>query len=137
MKHLKALLIDPWQKKIHELADVPADIRAWHELLHCDCLDRAEVSRNPQETRAIDIWVDDEGFMRDQPAPTFRVRGYANPLCGYGLVLGANLVNGESIDAPLGKERMEQLILWEKWERRLDPANYFAELTRVPSWEHV
>jgi hypothetical protein len=133
---MKALLIDPYQRKIHQL-DIDDSIHAWHEALHCDCVDRAEIYRNPQGTRALDIWVDDEGLIKEPVPPTFKVKGREYPLAGYGLVLGANLKNGKSIEVTLGPEDIAPLILWEQWERRLDPQDYFEELTRVLSWEKV
>jgi hypothetical protein len=133
---MKALLIDPYQRKIHEI-QISHDLKAWYEVLECDCVDRAEIQRNPQGTRAIDIWVDDTGLIDEPVKPTFRLRGREYPLAGYGLVLGANLTNGKSIDCPLCAEKLAPAIMWEEWESRLNPADYFAQLTRVPSWENV
>jgi hypothetical protein len=135
---MKALLIDPYQRKIHEI-QISKDLSAWHAMLECDYVDRVEVSRNKAGTRALDVWIDDEGLMKEPVAPLFKVRGCENPLAGYGLVLGADLTNGKSIDCPLTLtvERLRQNIAFEPWEKRLDPRDYFAQLTRVPSWEAV
>jgi hypothetical protein len=134
---MKAFLIDPYQRKIHPL-DIDSDLSVWHQLLKCDCVDRAEIHRNASNTRAVDVWVDDEGLLKEPVPPTFKVRGYPNPLAGYGLLLGANLTSGRSIAAPYASAaEIAPLIMWERWERRLNPDDYFEELTRVPSWEHV
>jgi len=131
---MKALLIDPWQRTIHQL-QVGASLDAWHQVLQCGCVDRLRIHRNPQGTRAVDVWVDDEGMLRHPVPPCFAVKGYLNSLAGYGLVLGANLTNGKSIDCNLGPENIGPLISFERWEERLNPADYFEQLTRVPSWE--
>jgi hypothetical protein len=44
----------------------------------------------------------------------FKVRGYANPLAGYGLVLGANLTNGKSIDCTFCAEKISPQIRFER-----------------------
>jgi hypothetical protein len=131
---MKALLIDPYQKKIHAL-DIANELSAWYKLLDCHCVDRAEIAR--LGSRAIDIWVDDNGLQYEPVPPLFKVSGYPNPLAGYGLVLGANLNTGESLDCPVSKEHFAPKIRFEQWEKRLDPADYFEQLTRVPSWEIV
>jgi hypothetical protein len=133
---MKALLIDPYQRKIHQL-DIESDLQAWYKVLRCDCVDRAEVCRNPQNTLALDIWVDDEGFQREPIPPTFKLRGYPNALAGYGLMLCANLANGKSTPCNFSAEQIKAAIAWENWEERLDPEDYLEELTRVPSWELV
>jgi hypothetical protein len=133
---MKALLIDPYQKKIHEV-EVSNDLQSWYDLLRCELVDRVEVHRNPQGDRAIDVWIDDEGLLREPTPPMFKVHGYPQPLAGYGLVLSANLATGESISCTLGASHLSGWISWEPWERRLNPQGYFEELTRVPSWEKV
>jgi hypothetical protein len=133
---MKALLIDPYQRKIHEV-QISKDLRAWHAMLECDCVDKVELHRNKAGTRALDVWIDDEGLIKEPVAPLFKLAGYDSPLAGYGLVLGANLNTGESLDCPIAVEQLGPNLKFEPWEKRLDPADYFAQLTRVPSWEAV
>jgi hypothetical protein len=48
-------------------------------------------------------------------------------------MLGANLATGESTDCPTCAAKLDFEILWEPWEKRLNPADYLEELTRVPT----
>ena len=58
-------------------------------------------------------------------------------LCGYGLVLECD-DEGNSCEVTFHRDwfaKSEGGIVWEPWEQRLDPFDYFAQLTRVPRWE--
>jgi hypothetical protein len=129
---LKAYLIDPFQRRVHTL-DIGHDLHAWYEALMCQCLDVAHVGQAPNG-HAIDVWVDDEGLLRNEPWPLFQLSTHT--LCGYGLVLESD-AEGESQGVTIPLTWFVDKLRFEPWEKRLDPADYFAELTRVPSWEHV
>ena len=129
---MKAYLIDPFQKKIHDL-DITRDLQAWYEALRCDNVDCVCIGHLPNG-RTVDVWVDDEGLLADEPRPFFKI-GLAQ-LCGYGLVLESDK-QGESQGVSFSKSYFSGKLFFESWEKRLDPEKYFEELTRVPSWEHV
>lgn len=131
---MKALLLDPWQRRIHRI-QVDHSLAAWCRILGCKSVKRLEIHRNIQGTRAVDIWVDDEGLMKEPMPPTFKVRAYPQALAGYGLVLGANLKTDESIDCPMGKDHFEVYIAWEPWEKRLKVEDYFEQLSAIHDWE--
>jgi hypothetical protein len=134
---LRALLIDPWQRRIHEIQIGPT-LASWYKALGCTCVGRVEIHRNPQGTRAVDVWTDDVGLLREPVPPRFQVqladRGNA-VRAGCGLVLNANLQNRESIDCTFCAERLKPLIRWEHWEKRLDVRDYFEQLSKIPQWE--
>lgn len=100
-------------------------IEAWHKLLDCDCLDVAHVEEG------LDIWVDDYGLSREPDIyPMFQWRGYAENLAGYGLMLCHNM-QGESTSVSLEAIPAEAMLKWEEWERRLNPEDYFDQLSRI------
>jgi hypothetical protein len=78
---VKTLLIDPYQRKIHEIK-ISKDRAAWYAMLDCDCIDRVEFMRNADGSRALDIWVDGEGLLKEPVPPCFKLRGHKNPLAG-------------------------------------------------------
>jgi hypothetical protein len=136
---LNALLIDPWQRRIFRLR-VPADLDTWYKLLDCTCVDRYVLARDRQHQRELDLWIDDDGLLKEPPAARFLLAN--DPAAkdravftGYALVLEADTSTGDSISCNLAPADLATRIEWEDWEARLDPADYFAQLTRVPDWE--
>jgi len=129
---LKALLIDPFQRRVHTL-EIEHSLRAWYEALMCQCVDVVCVGRT-EAGRRVDVWVDDEGLLRQPCWPCFKI-GKAE-LCGYGLVLECD-GGGESQGVTFGPEWLVGKLAFEVWEKRLNPADYFSQLTRVPAWEKV
>jgi len=129
MKKLTGYLIDPFQRKVHEI-ETTDDILDWHKLLDCDTLDVARVEQS------VDIWVDDNGLLREPYYPLFYYLGYQNPLCGYALALSSN-AEGESISLKLPAGYFQAKIHFEEWEKRLDPNNYFDQMSRVYPVLHI
>lgn len=127
---LRGLLIDPFQRKVHWV-NVQNDINDWHRLMDCQTLDVVQLD-HPQDT---DIWVDDEGLLREPPYPFFKWAGYNENLCGYGLVLCHN--GPESTSVRISPDEAASLIQWEPWESRLPPEPYFDQLSRLylDRWE--
>jgi hypothetical protein len=129
---VKAYLIDPFQRKVHDV-DSGKDVVSRYALLRCELVDVVSVGR-AANGRRIDIWVDDEGLIVDEPRPLFKIG--QSTLCGYGLVLESDS-EGRSQCVTFPKSYFYGKIFFEPWEKRLDPAKYLDEMTRVPSWEHV
>jgi hypothetical protein len=129
---VKAYLIDPFQRKLHDL-EVGHDLGEWYRALRCDCVDVVHVGQ-ASNGHAVDIWVDDEGLLRSEPWPLFKIG--RSTLAGYGLVLESDN-QGQSRGVTFPKSYFNGRIFFESWEQRLDPAKYLDEMTRVPSWEHV
>jgi hypothetical protein len=121
-KQLRGFLINPWQRRITEV-QVDHDIQAWHKLVHCDCLDVCHIARCAG--KSIDIWLDDNGYLKNPCAPRFAVSGYPEPLCGYGLVLASTPHDGNTVSVPkclsLEMFKQQQHLVYERWEDRIDP----------------
>ncbi len=50
-------------------------------------------------------------------------------MSGYGLVLSADVGKGKWLSCRRSATKFSSMIWWERWEHRLDPADYFGELT--------
>jgi hypothetical protein len=124
---LRGLLIDPYQKQIHEVS-TKCDINAWHKLLDCDILDVARAG--DYKGQPIDIWVDDEGLLHEPQPPLFRWKNYPTTLAGYGLILSSNH-EGDSISTNIDRWDLGKFIQFEDWERRLKVDEYFDQLSRI------
>ena len=131
MKKLRALLIDPFQRRVHELA-VSKDLSEWHKLLDCDFMDRVAIGL--VNNQPVDIWVNESGLVTEPFYPIWNWVGipriYPNPICGYGLMLSHD-AGGESTPTDLRAEFVMAQVVFEPWEGRLDPETYFDQLTRI------
>jgi len=76
-----------------------------------------------------DMWVDDEGLLREPRYPMFRWEWYHQPLAGYGLINAS--VGPETVATQMPAEFVQEHIYWEPWEKRLDPKDYFEQLSRL------
>lgn len=125
MKLLRGILINPWKKEISEV-QVEHDLHAWYKLLRCDCLCAARIG-TIQGKLSLDVWLDDNGLLQEPVPPRFKVEGYPEPLCGYGLVLCSNS-GGETVSLP--KMLTHEVFLltqkpgFEQWEKRMEPIDY-------------
>lgn len=126
---MRGLLIDPFQRKVHEI-EVGNHIEDWHKWCDCELFDVARLGKIGTPGLEYDIWVDDEGLLREPNYPHFQWLRYYNELAGYGLLLCSNS-SGESISTDLPLEIAQRAIVWEQWERRLDPKDYFEQLSRI------
>ena len=91
---IKGFLIDPAKRKIRPVTFDNSSLDNIYKLIRAQCFDIATVSYDPRVT----IFVDDNGvFFKNKFV--FKHSGYAQPLCGYGLVTGTD-ESGETVDAP-------------------------------------
>lgn len=127
MENLRTLLIDPFQKRLHEI-ELSPHIQDWHKWCDCEAFDYAYCGTH--EGQRQDIWVDDNGLNRHPMYPTFKWRDRDLPLVGYGLLLGTT-PGGDSVSTILSIEYVLSLIAWEQWEVRLNPADWFDQLSRI------
>lgn len=127
MNTIRALLIDPFQKRVHEI-QVGDHIKDWHKWCDCQLFDHAYIGTHQGQRQ--DIWVDDEGLNRYPMYPTFKWTDRQDPLIGYGLLL-ATTADGESVSTRMPIEHALAHIQWEKWEDRLKPEDFFDQLTRL------
>lgn len=128
MKKLTGYLIDPFQRRFHEI-ETTDKLDDWHKLLDCEVIDLARVEQG------IDIWIDDEGLMREPHYPLFSYLGFGNPLCGYGLALSSNGPESISLERPPGF--FQTKIQFEDWENRLRQEDYFDQMSRVYPVRHI
>lgn len=124
---LTSFLVDPFQKRVHPI-EIENDIHAWHKILECDCFDHAVLGE--YGGCPIDVFVDDEGLLREPNYPHWYWLGYHNELCGYGLINSSNS-QGESISSNLNLQYCMAHAHFEDWEERLDPEKYLDQMTRI------
>jgi hypothetical protein len=131
--HIWGWFVDPYQRKVHNLL-VPKELKAWYQALEADCLDMGRLNTRING-RFIDVWVDDCGQMRKPPLVTFSLEG--RMFYGYALIFEGDSA-GETCSASFDSDfliKMLCLTFDPAWEKRLQVANYFPQLTRVVEWE--
>lgn len=101
---MKAILIDVVNHQI-SLVDVSNNIKDIYKHLNCDMFECVDIDH--QNT----IYVDEEGLLKlDERSKFFRYKGYPQPICGNGLVLGINHHTGDSIDCSLSVEDIKSKV---------------------------
>ena len=124
---LRALLVDPFQHKIHEV-NLDPGIQNWYKLCDCDCFDHCYLGTFAGARH--DAFVDDEGLLKEPTYPLWHWHNYPNPLPGYGLITACDDL-GVTIPARMTVEFVLEHISWELWEARLNAADYFDQLSRI------
>lgn len=135
-KLLTGLLIDPYKKRVESI-EIAHDLQSWYQALRCNTVDVVTISEVPEFKRQMDIWIDDNGLLHEPVPPTFRLQAGGRrevTLAGYGLVLGANTANGETVSLPNGLTpslfcRYTKLQ-FEQWEGRLDVQECISQVMR-------
>ena len=90
---IKAVLIDPYKEEITDV-EYSGDYKQIYKLIQADCFTAVSLGDND------DVFVDDEGLMKVGVfTKFFLIGGYPQPLAGYGLILGLNPDDGESVEA--------------------------------------
>jgi hypothetical protein len=77
-------------------------------------------------TRIDDLWVDDEGLLREG-LPIFRIKGYPNPCAGGGLILGHD-AKGDSAGTTIHLDAVKYVVEWTEEETtgRIGPTRQVA-----------
>jgi hypothetical protein len=90
---MKGILIDVHQQCVRPVEVNDKEVlQSMYRHIGCECVDRVSINERD------DIWVDDEGLLTmDEDSKFFVWRGYGQPLCGNGLILGVNR-EGECVD---------------------------------------
>lgn len=125
--------IDPYQRKAHIL-NIPKKINAWHQALEVDCLDMGRLNTRVNGHH-IDVWVDDCGQLRKPPLVSFLLEG--RQFYGYALIFEGDSA-GDTLSASFDFDFINQILGLRfdvDWEKRLQVANYFPQMTRVIEWE--
>lgn len=123
---LKSFLIDPFQKTVRPM-EIENNIDEWHKVL--DCQIYTHVMLGKHRDKPIDLWVDDEGLLRQPNYPYFYWIGYHEPLCGYGMINSST--GPESISSNLSLQYVATRVQFENWEERLNPEDYFEQMTKI------
>lgn len=129
---LYTMLIDPWRREVTVLR-IAKDLHAWHKALQCDCLDVGRFFSLLPNGNAIDVWVDDLGQLREPALPTFMLGG--RKFFGYGLLTEGADPDTVSVSFDLEFVNRTLGLAMEEWEKRLNPADYLEQMTRVVEWE--
>jgi hypothetical protein len=130
-----ALVIDPYQRKVHEIK-VTSDRASWSKALSGNPIGPIVLMRNDRATRSVLLLAGDEASTKKPVPPQFRIQPDKEErpiiVTGYGLILSADLTKGKWLACRWSPAKFASTIWWEHWEQRLDPAHYFPELTRNP-----
>ena len=131
---LYSIFIDPWRREV-TLLRIAKDLHEWHKALECDCLDAEHFFELLPSGNAIDVWVDDLGQLRVPSLPTFYLGG--RKFFGYGLLFEVQLQDRETVSVSFDLDFLKNNLglAMEDWEKRLKPADYLEQMTRVIEWE--
>jgi len=97
---MQAYLIDP-EKRIVESCDYSGDWKEISDLIDCHSFDIAG-------TKDFSVYVDDEGLF-SLKRHFFTIKGYPQPLCNKGLLLGPVDDEGETLESPLTLEEARKM----------------------------
>ena len=110
MKPSKAIVIDPYIRKVYEVV-----------LESYDDFGRIigdTICVGPRLSDRSCVFVDDNGLLKDNQS-FFVIKGYNQPLAGIGIIAG-NDEFGETIDTEMEIEDLGNLLLWadDDWGRK-------------------
>lgn len=127
---MKVLLIDTPNKCVREVVH-NGDYREIQTLIHADLF--AVVYLDDTDA----VFVDDEGLINDNPHGWFMLKGYAQPLRGYGLVCGHD-EEGDTTSPKISKQALEELLSFPD-DIELGPPESYAkvEITSFDSAEDM
>lgn len=109
---MQALLIDPASKTITTVEHNGKFKQIYH-FIQADTFCSVRISHDYDDGSYDVVYLDDEGLLKPNPGPFFRLAQYPNPLCGRGLVLGVNY-EGASVAPQVTKEFLQSIIQWPK-----------------------
>ncbi len=93
----KGILIDVQNRSIEWV-----DVKDWKNIydhLKCETFECVQIDEQN------DVYVDEEGLLTLTPnSMFFMYKGYSQPLCGNGLILGIDHETGDSVDSTLSIE---------------------------------
>jgi hypothetical protein len=107
----KGILIDVKNETVEEvLIEVDSDgttLQGLYNLIGCTNVECVSIDDKN------DIWVDGEGLLSlTDSTKFFQWKGYEQPLCGNGVILGVNEDNGESVDTTLTLEQVKSNVMF-------------------------
>ena len=100
----KGILIDVQNREIKEV-EIEDGIQSIYEQIKCDTFDYVQIHEEN------DVYVDDNGLLNlTDKSMFFSYKGYPQPLCGNGLILGIDHETGESIDTTLTIDEVKKSV---------------------------
>lgn len=131
---LSTIFIDPWRREV-TLLKIGKELHEWHKALDSDVLDSFHIFELLPNGNAIDVWVDDLGQLREPPLATFILRD--TRFYGYGLLFEVEVQSRDTVSVSFDLEFLKNslCLTMEEWEKRLKPADYLEQMTRVIEWE--
>ena len=97
---LKGFLIDPFKQEMRRI-EISSDPDIWRKVMRCDWYEVLSISTTGEQT--MDLWFDEEGRVKPNPFPKFRIDRGASmgggtfEIHGYALAFSSNS-EGETID---------------------------------------
>lgn len=116
---MRALLIDTPNKQIVEV-DYDGDYKSINKLIHAEIF--TVVYLDPSVMPDA-VFVDDEGLINGNPHGWFKIDTYAQPLRGYGLVLGTD-ADGDSVSPNLSLDALRARVTFYDDAELSDPESY-------------
>ena len=99
----KGILIDVQNRTITEV-EIGDGIQPIYELVKCDTFTCVDI------TETETVYVDDNGLLTlTENSMFFELKGYPQPLCGNGLILGVD-EEGESVNTKLTIDEVKKLV---------------------------
>jgi hypothetical protein len=98
----RGILIDVENRVIRE---VEFDgLKDMYRLIDCDLVECVSYGRD------LDIWVDEEGLLKDNDKGFFMVPSYPQPLKGNGLLTGGVDAEGKTLPCKLSLDDAEKMV---------------------------
>ena len=97
---LQGFLIDPFKQEMRRI-EISSDPDIWRKVMRCDWYEVLSISTTGEQT--MDLWFDEEGRVKPNPFPRFRIDRGASmgggtfEIHGYALAFSSNS-EGETID---------------------------------------
>ncbi len=99
---INAIKIDVVQQIVYAV-ELDNGLKGMYTAIGCACVDRVVLdNRN-------DLWIDDEGLLRNPQPPKFQLAGFRQPLAGNGLICGYT-DEGETISTRLTADQIRPLV---------------------------
>jgi hypothetical protein len=102
---MNAYLIDPFQRAV-TLIEYSGQYEDIYKHIEPDLFDVVEINRHRDC-----VFIDDEGLINGKPQEFFLIRGYPQPLAGYGLVLGTD-AEGNTVAPTATLDEVFEQIGW-------------------------